>query len=110
MQFHAGIRNLQFPYRTRIHADSEVLMDILVLSNPGQERLKSLSHSDIAQKNGFSPFICFMSECRDSNPESPAPKAGMLAVTPHSDMASILPYFCVPDEWGLTVWLAGSFS
>lgn len=27
-----------------------------------------------------------MSECRDSNPESPVPKTGMLAVTPHSDV------------------------
>lgn len=27
-----------------------------------------------------------LSECRDSNPESPGPKPGMLAVTPHSDM------------------------
>ena len=29
-----------------------------------------------------------LSRCRDSNPESPAPKAGMLAVTPHLDNKS----------------------
>ncbi len=34
----------------------------------------------------------FMSGCWDSNPESPVPKTGMLAVTPHPDL-SILTYF-----------------
>ena len=31
------------------------------------------------------PKPCFLSECRDSNPESPVPKTGMLAVTLHSE-------------------------
>ncbi len=47
-------------------------------------------HSDKINKNsGFYPlFLFILSECRDSNPESPRPKRGMLAVTPHSDITT----------------------
>jgi hypothetical protein len=44
-----------------------------------------------AKQFAFSPSIRFailaslMSGCRDSNPESPVPKTGMLAVTPHPE-------------------------
>lgn len=38
----------------------------------------------------YSALRAFMSECRDSNPESPRPKRGMLAVTPHSDIKEII--------------------
>lgn len=34
-------------------------------------------------------FKKFLSECRDSNPESLAPKASMLAVTLHSDNSKL---------------------
>ena len=40
-------------------------------------------------KNRHWPVFCILSECRDSNPESPGPKPGMLAVTPHSDIVNV---------------------
>ena len=45
------------------------------------------------------PYLFYLSECRDSNPESLVPKTRMLAVTPHSELfnlnwnKSILAYF-----------------
>lgn len=48
---------------------------------------KEVNNSRKNQKNRFQA-VFIMSERRDSNPESPAPKAGMLAVTPRSETHS----------------------
>lgn len=37
-------------------------------------------------------FLCYMSERRDSNPESLVPKTSMLAVTPRSDIKIVSPH------------------